>query len=280
MDEYIKSPLNYVGGKHKLLPQILPLFPNEIDTFVDLFGGGGNVSVNVNARDVIYNDATKQVVDILEIIKQTVVVDALRYIDNLIQKYNLSKENAEGFLELRSFYNKSVERNPLTLYTIICYAFNNQIRFNSKGEYNMPFGRGRSSFNPALREKFIEFSDGLHNKKIRFSNSDFRMFDTFVGNENDFVYCDPPYLNSIATYNEQNGWTEKDENDLRIMLDKRSRQNRKWALSNNIAVNTTLAGWANEQGYRIHYVSNSYRNSNYHKKDRSNKDVEVLITNY
>lgn len=106
------------------------------------------------------------------------------------------------------------------------------------------------------------------------------MFDTFVDNENDFVYCDPPYLNSIATYNEQNGWTEKDENDLRIMLDKRSQQNRKWALSNNIAVNTTLADWANEQGYRIHYVSNSYSNSNYHKKGRLNKDIEVLITNY
>ena len=40
MSEYIKSPLNYTGGKYKLLPQILPLFPNEIDTFIDLFGGG------------------------------------------------------------------------------------------------------------------------------------------------------------------------------------------------------------------------------------------------
>lgn len=40
-EELIKSPLNYTGGKFKLLPQILPLFPNEINTFVDLFGGGG-----------------------------------------------------------------------------------------------------------------------------------------------------------------------------------------------------------------------------------------------
>lgn len=37
---YIKSPLNYTGGKYKLLPQILPLLPNNIDTFIDLFGGG------------------------------------------------------------------------------------------------------------------------------------------------------------------------------------------------------------------------------------------------
>ena len=35
--KYVKSPLNYTGGKYKLLPQIVPLFPEGIDTFVDLF---------------------------------------------------------------------------------------------------------------------------------------------------------------------------------------------------------------------------------------------------
>ena len=52
-NSYIKSPLNYTGGKHKLLPQILPLFPTEINTFVDLFTGGGNIAVNVNANKII-----------------------------------------------------------------------------------------------------------------------------------------------------------------------------------------------------------------------------------
>ena len=46
----IASPLNYTGGKYKLLPQLLPLFPNEVNTFVDLFCGGCNVAVNANAK--------------------------------------------------------------------------------------------------------------------------------------------------------------------------------------------------------------------------------------
>lgn len=46
-EELIKSPLNYTGGKFKLLPQILPLFPNDINTFVDLFGGGGVQSLQM-----------------------------------------------------------------------------------------------------------------------------------------------------------------------------------------------------------------------------------------
>ena len=53
-EELIKSPLNYVGGKYKLLPQILPLFPDNINTFVDLFGGGFNVGINVKANKIIY----------------------------------------------------------------------------------------------------------------------------------------------------------------------------------------------------------------------------------
>ncbi len=39
-DELIKSPLNYTGGKYNLLTQLFPLFPDEINTFIDLFGGG------------------------------------------------------------------------------------------------------------------------------------------------------------------------------------------------------------------------------------------------
>ena len=63
--KYTKSPLNYVGGKYKLLNQIIPLFPDDIDTFVDLFTGGCNVGININARKIICNDSEKVVIDLL-----------------------------------------------------------------------------------------------------------------------------------------------------------------------------------------------------------------------
>lgn len=50
--KYIKSPLNYIGGKYKLLPQLIPFFPKEINVFVDLFCGGCNVGLNVNAKKI------------------------------------------------------------------------------------------------------------------------------------------------------------------------------------------------------------------------------------
>ena len=52
----IASPLNYTGGKYKLLPQIFPLFPDNVNTFVDIFCGGCNVGINVNAQHIICND--------------------------------------------------------------------------------------------------------------------------------------------------------------------------------------------------------------------------------
>lgn len=50
----IQSPLNYTGGKYRLLSQILPLFPDDIETFVDLFCGGCNVGINVMANNHLY----------------------------------------------------------------------------------------------------------------------------------------------------------------------------------------------------------------------------------
>ena len=62
--------MNYIGGKYKLLPQILPLFPQNINTFVDMFAGGLDVSLNVRANNIICNDINNYVIGIYEEMKQ------------------------------------------------------------------------------------------------------------------------------------------------------------------------------------------------------------------
>ena len=276
-EKYIKSPLNYVGGKYKLLKEILPLFPNDIDTFVDLFGGGFNVGINVNAEHIVYNDLEEHVVELLNYLSDNETEKLLSEIDSLIEKYNLSKENAEGFNQLREYYNEE-NNSPIVFYTMICYAFNYQIRFNQNGKYNMPFGKARSSFNPSLRQKFIEFVEELHSKNITFLSESFETFNIEDLDSNDFVYCDPPYFNSVAAYNEQGGWTEEHEEMLLILLDSLNDKGVKFALSNNLKYdNPLLDEWKNK--YSVHYLNGDYSNCNYHNIDRS-KDVEVLITNY
>ena len=276
-NKYIKSPLNYVGGKYKLIDEIIPLLPKNINTFVDLFGGGFNVGINVNATNIIYNDFQKQVVEILRYLQHNKIEDILNKIDGYIEKYNLTNDNKEGYLALRSDYNTNI-KDPIKFYTLLCYAFNHQIRFNKNGEYNMPFGKDKSSFNPTLRKRFIDFHAAIQNKNISFLNISFKNFCFDELSKNDLVYCDPPYFNSVAIYNENGSWTEEDEKDLLNMLTVLDYNGIKFALSNNLKYNNPILDkW--KDGYNIHYLNSNYSNCNYQKIDRS-KDIEVLITNY
>ena len=276
----IKSPLNYVGGKYKLLSQILPLFPKEIDTFYDLFGGGFNVGINVDAKKHVYNDILKPVVELLWALKKEDRERVLMFIDDYIDQYNLSKTNKEGYLALRERYNET-KRSPFMFYTLVAHSFNNQIRFNKKGEFNMPFGMNRSSFNPTLRKRFVEFVDKLHTLDVEFYNKDFRDFSIDTFKVNDFIYIDTPYLGTVATYNENGGWTEKDERDVHEFLDRLNGKGIKFALSNVFESkgqsNDILKDWAKQ--YNVHYLDISYGNCNHQRKSKA-PDVEVLVTNY
>ena len=91
----MKSPLNYIGGKYRLLPQILPLFPKQINTFVDLFAGGLDVSINVDARRIICNDINNYVISLFEYFKETSIDNLTKQIQLVIEEYQLSKQNRD-----------------------------------------------------------------------------------------------------------------------------------------------------------------------------------------
>ena len=288
MNNYIKSPMNYTGGKYKLLPQILPLFPTEINTFVDLFTGGGNIAVNVNANKIIANDNETHVIDIYKAFQNGYdsVEGIINAIESYIAKYNLSIDNTEGFNKLRNDYNSNpFKSNYITstvLYVLICYSFNHQFRFNSKGEFNMPFGKNRSQWNDTMKKNLINFHKAITEKNIIFTNKDFNELKIDKLSSNDFVYCDPPYLITCATYNEKDGWNENSERKLLELLDKLNSQSVKFALSNVLfskgKTTDTLIEWS--QKYNVHHLDYTYQNCNYHTKDKESKPDEVLITNY
>lgn len=273
-NKYIKSPLQYTGGKYKLLSQIIPLFPNNINTFVDLFGGGFNVGINVNAKNIVYNDACFPLVELLKTLQSRHTEALLKDIDNCTKDYQLSKDNKEGYLKLREDYKYN--NNPIFLYTLMCHSFNNQIRFNKQGDFNMPFGE--RYFNPILRQRFVDFVDVLHNKDCIFLNKSFNELDFEPFDSKDLIYCDPPYLGSVATYNESKGWTEEHERELLELLDELNANGVRFALSNNLKYNNPLLdSW--KEKYNVHYLECDYNHCNYQKKDKS-KDLEILITNY
>lgn len=304
ISEFAKSPLNYVGGKYKLLNQLTKKFPSEVNTFVDYFCGGGNVGVNINAKKVIAVDKEKYLINVLNLFKNYSYTEIIDKLDNIIEKYKLSNTyingydyykcdsssglgsyNKQRYLKLRNDYNKMKEESDEKTFkflVLIIYGFNHQIRFNSSGEFNMPVGK--RDFNGSIRKNLLAFCEKLKSKNVEFISEDFKKFKIDNLTSEDFCYFDPPYFLGDASYNENNNWTEKDEKDLLNYINKLNEKNIKFALSNVTQhrgeKNNILIDWAIENKYNINYLDYNYNNSNYHSKSKLNVTEEVLITNY
>ena len=151
----LKSPLNYIGGKQKIINQILPLFPKNINQFVDLFAGGCNVGINVNATKIYFNDNLIYLIEMYRAFQKTDIQTIIAHIQNRIVEYNLSLTNENGYKKIRTNYNTT--KNPLDLFLLISYSFNHQIRFNNDHQFNNPFGRERSCFNATMKQNLELF---------------------------------------------------------------------------------------------------------------------------
>lgn len=302
--EVIPSALNYTGGKYKLLSQILPLFPKDADQVVDLFCGGCNVGINVDCNKVLFNDSNEYLMGLLDTFRRLTKEEIFDWIYKSIDKYGLSlvskngydfyncesskglgEYNKAGYNKLRDDFNKKASKDNeyyLMLYLLIVYSFNNQLRFNRKGEFNLPVGK--RDFNSKMQGKLEAFIDRVKSGDYRFTTDDFRNVNMEGYTDKSFFYADPPYLITCATYNEQAGWTENDEKDLLNYLEELDKKGIRFALSNVLESkgkkNAILSEWINQnKKFKAIPLNYDYTNSNYHtKKDGITK--EVLVVNY
>ena len=281
-EKYIKSPINYAGGKYRLLSRIVPMFPDKINTFVDLFGGAFNVGINVKADHIIYNDIINYLSELFEYWSNTDIEEINSYIDKTIIENNLSATNADSFLAFREKYNKT--KDIRDLFILVCYSFNYQMRFNNKHQYNSSFGKEASTMNDSIRKNLNRFVEKLHSGDYTFYNRKFDEFDFSDFDSNDFVYCDPPYSIGTGVYQDGkrgfNGWSKEDDKKLFAILDELNEKDVKFAMSNvfeNKGLrNEELIEWSKK--YKVHHYNMNYNGSNYQRKE--SKSDEVLITNY
>ena len=295
---FVSSPLNYIGGKHKLLKQIMPLLPPS-ECFLDLFCGGGNVGINAKSSRIIFNDKNTELIRLFNYLHHHSAKDVLSTTQELIKYFGLSDSaqngyafydcdsnkglasyNKQPFLRLREAYNQN--KDIAILYVLVIFSFNNQIRFNQKGKFNLPVGK--RDFNLKMQHKLLQFVDKLKKIDASFYAKDFRQIRLDDLPKDTLIYCDPPYLITLAAYNEQKGWTEKDELDLLDFLDKCNQKGLRFALSNVLIAknkkNMLLANWLKTKNYNCHYLNKNYANSNYQRKEKKSVSLEVLITNY
>lgn len=295
----IRSPLFYTGDKYKLIPELKKYFPDKIDKFVEPFVGGGSVFLNIEANEFYENDIDKNIIsihkylssfanseDLLNILlskideyefscsyKGKTVPDELRkkYVKTYFAKYN-----NESYKQLKEKYNNSDRTDIADLYLLLIYGFNRMLRFNQKGEFNLPVGN--VDFNQNVFDSLTDYIKLTNKKNPHWSNTDYKEFLSNINiKESDFIYLDPPYLITSSEYNKR--WNQNDDFELCNLLDAFDKNNIRFAMSNVIDYkgkeNTELLKWAEK--YNIHSIKSNY--INYH--DNTIKTFrEVLITNY
>lgn len=282
-----------MGNKKKLIKKgMVDLFPKNITTFIDVFAGSGIVSMNVQAEKYIINDIDTNLINLYKLFKTYSSDEIITHINNRIDEYGLARERTShktfsdnrierykiAYTNFRKYYNENP--NILDFYTLMFYSFSQQFRFNNKGEFNMPCGNDCFTSN---NEQYIKNGCNFftnHNTKIY--NRDFRdLLSTENFSEGLFVYFDPPYLGTTATYNENNGWNENDEKDLYKILEYLTEHNVKWAVSNVInnkgKVNQMLKDWINNHNVNVH----TFNGFTYSACGKGNSEAkEILIINY
>jgi len=290
---YVKSPMNYIGNKYKLLDKLFEHFPKDTDCFVDLFCGGCDVAVNYELPSIkitYANDINYHIIELYEYLQRNDICEIRDYIHSQIVKFQLCKMNEQGFIEYRNWYNKSNNRSPIDLFLLTCYSFNRQIRFNNNHEYNSSFGKDRYYYREIYEDGLIAFHQLLNNHNINFSKQDFVDFDYSILDKysNSFIYCDPPYRLGCAAYNDGKrgfrGWSENDDRTLLYILNELTNYGTRFALSNVIEhkgeTNDILIEWIKKYDYNLIPMNYNYDNCNYQAKNKEFKTKEVLITNY
>ena len=279
---YIKSPINYVGNKYRIIHQLISMFPSEINTFIDVFGGSGTVLINTKAKHYIYNDINTYLADMFRGIISQPAQDTITQVQNIIAQYNINPTDISGFEALRHDYNNG-KRGWVYLYTLMCHSFNWQVRFNNKHQYNSSWGGNRSSFTTRQQEGLKDL-EHRNIKDVVVMNKSFTDIDYSVFGNTDFIYFDAPYFNSVGPYNDGKrgfeGWTQEHETKLLSLADSLNDRGVRFGMSNNLKCNNPyLTEWLNSHTYKIYHLSANYSNCSYHKRDRDG-DYEVFITNY
>lgn len=286
-----------MGNKYDLLDNLLTYFPKKetVDEFIDLFGGSGVVSINVPYEKITYNEINHNITNLLKMLVETPPKEIINHIKHRVIEFDLPEKGVRqgdneyskyirNYFNYRKFYNKQSPKNYLDLFTLTFFSFSNLIRFNNKNEFNMPFGNrcfllGEHDINIEL------FYNVMKNKSVDIQNKDaFEILSNIKENDNQFIYLDPPYANTMAIYNEKRaggGWNIEHDNKLFQELNRLNELGIKWAMSNVLEnkgiKNEHIESWAIRGGYKII----DFENKTYSALGKGNAESrEVLIINY
>jgi len=233
----IKPYLKWAGGKRQLLAEIIKYLPENINdyTYYEPFVGAGAVFFELQPKRAVINDSNGQLILTYNAIKKNAEDLIL-----LLQKYQ-KRNNKEYFYKIRNLDRNPVKFNTLTdiekaarLIFLNKTCFNGLYRVNSRGFFNVPYGRYK---NPIICENIVlrQISAYLNTNEIIILNNDFEQA-VLTANKKSFVYFDPPYHSPDKTNftgYQANGFDDSEQERLCNVIKKMTKRGIKCLLSNS-----------------------------------------------
>ena len=193
-----KPFLKWAGNKFRVLPHLIPHI-GDPKRYIEPFGGSLSVALNISADEYILNDINKDLYCLYTNVDK-------EFVGECRELFTDDNNTRERYLELRKEFNSEQDcrkRAKLFLY-LNKHAFNGLSRYNSKGEYNVPYGKENKDSKTGrivkTKAHFPEqelnyFRDVFSNRKVEFFNTSFSDEALYKNvSSGDVVYFDPPYI--------------------------------------------------------------------------------------
>lgn len=185
----MKPLVKWSGGKSDEIKHILPHLPTNYDTYLEPFIGGGALYFHINPEKAVINDVHKELIDFYTAVKNgfsNEIYDFMKaHPNNEITYYDVRRMEHANFLD-----------NAKRFYYLRKTCFRGMLRYNSNGEFNIPFGRYKTYTYEEVKN--VEYERLLGRTEI-FNNSFEYVFDNY-NSEDNFMFLDPPYDSEFTDY--------------------------------------------------------------------------------
>lgn len=198
--------IKYRGGKSKEISHFISNMPEHYNRYVEPFFGGGALYFYLEPQNAIINDVNTKLYSFYKQMQEE-YPSVRKQLDELQMVYEQNQKEYEGlkkkhpeeivenknealYYKIRDMFNHKIESEYLeavVYFFINKTAYSGMIRYNAKGEYNVPFGRYKNLNTKLITDKHYELL-----KRTEIYNYDYSEIFNMAGN-NDFIFLDPPY---------------------------------------------------------------------------------------
>ena len=291
-----KPFIKWAGGKTQLLTQFENILPHNLEeaehfTYIEPFVGGGAMLFHMlqkytNIGRVIINDINPNLITAYRVIRDTPerLITDLKMLQREFRQNSNEEARKEYFLRIRKSYNEDTH-NDVTNTAMFIFlnrtCFNGLYRVNSKGYFNVPFGKYT---NPTICDEELLLEDSKILQNVEILCGDYTLIERYVDN-NTFIYFDPPYrplstTSSFTSYAKEN-FDDTEQTRLAHFFARLSRYGCKMMLSNSdcCAQNPNDTFFENLYGNFIIDKVHASRFVNAIPSKRG-KLTEILVRNY